>query len=72
LGSTEIENWTVNIDKDIHGAISSAAPGRQPWWDQQLLSGIAQREAALGRKLTKPEVLEEANRLLKRVEGFSP
>jgi hypothetical protein len=72
LSRQDVEGFVKPMDTDIHRAISEAPRGGQPWWDQQLLSRIAEREAALGRTLTKPEVLEEANNLLRRVEGFSP
>ena len=72
LTDQDVEAFVKNIDRDVHGAISQAALGKQPWWDQQLLSRIADREAVLHHRLTKSEVLEEANELLKRVEEFSP
>jgi hypothetical protein len=53
LSNQDVETFVTNIDKDIHRAISEAAPGKQPWWDHHLLDRIAEREVGLRRKLTK-------------------
>jgi hypothetical protein len=73
FANAEVDNWTVNIDKDIHGAVSSAAPGRQPWWDEQLLTRIISEEAAQqGNPLSKQRIIDIAEELLQQVNGWSP
>ena len=73
FSDTEIDKFVVDMDKDIHRAISSAPPGKAPWWDQKLLGKIAEEEARQGgAPLTKGRVLEIAKDLLKKVDEWSP
>src|SRR5262249_27707108 len=69
----EIDDFVVDLDKDIHRAISEAAPGQLPWWDEQLLTRIITEEAGQNnQRLPKQRVLEIANDLLNEVRQWSP
>jgi hypothetical protein len=69
----EIEGFVVDLDKDIHRAISEAPAGEQPWWDQQLMGRIFAEEARQGGvPLTKAQLLQIANDLLREVQKWSP
>jgi RHS repeat-associated protein len=67
FSNDEVDDFVKVINKDVHRAISESS-----WWDQELLGNIGRAEAGLGRLLTKDEVLREVNKLLNRVQEFSP
>jgi RHS repeat-associated protein len=73
LSSQDVKGFIKDIDKDVHRAISEAAPGKLLWWDEQLLTRIISEEAAQGNTpLSKQRVLGIANELLQEMERWSP
>jgi len=65
LSHADVEKWTVQLDKDIHRAITDSG-----WWENSLFEKIRQRELEVGRLLERHEVIEAANELLDEVLGW--
>lgn len=55
----DVENFTVDLDKDIHRAIEESG-----YWQNRVFEEIKKAERIRGRTLTKDEVLPIINRLL--------
>jgi hypothetical protein len=67
FSDTEVKEFMVAMDKDIHRGISEARPGKGPWWDEQLFNEIGRLENVYKRVLTKEEVVGVAKELLEKL-----
>lgn len=61
----EVKGWTVDLDKDIHRAITESG-----WWDREMFETIALREKIAGGLLGKDEVVQIAQELLDQIAGW--
>ncbi|MCA9249367.1 MAG: DUF2380 domain-containing protein, partial [Planctomycetales bacterium] len=65
----DVDDFVVDVDDLTHQAVhagKSALRNRAGWWDHELMTRIRDAEILLKRKLTRDEVLDIGNDLLKR------
>ena len=64
-----VDDFVIDVDALTHDALhagKSALNNKAGWWDHELMTRIRDAEALLGQKLTREQVIDVGNDLLKR------